>query len=95
MLVIGAKSRTGSYARLSYRLGFTAIGPAAPTPMVYPSGAAWASALKPMTPLPPPLLSMMTGCPSRSVSFWPTIRAMTSLPPPGGKGTIRRIALLG
>jgi hypothetical protein len=34
MLVMGAKSRTGSYGSFSYRLGFTAIGPAAPTASV-------------------------------------------------------------
>jgi hypothetical protein len=48
-----------------------------------------------MVPLLPPRLSMTTVCPSRSPSFWPTTRAMTSLPPPGGNGTMSRIGLLG
>src|SRR5579871_1650630 len=38
---------------------------------------------------------MMTGWPRLSDSFWPTIRAMMSLPPPGVKPTTMWIACVG
>ena len=38
---------------------------------------------------------MITGCPDRSVSFCPTIRASVSVDPPGENGTTIRTGLLG
>src|ERR1700724_678878 len=42
----------------------------------------------PMLPLAPGRLSMTTGCPQRSDSFCPTVRARMSMPVPGVKGTM-------
>ncbi|CFW03382.1 Uncharacterised protein [Bordetella pertussis] len=42
-----------------------------------------------MISLAPGLLSTTTGCPSSACSRWATARATTSVPPPGGYGTIR------
>src|SRR5216684_4031740 len=46
-----------------------------------------------MIELAPGLLSMRTGSPQASCIFDPTMRAMMSLPPPGGKPTTTRIGL--
>ena len=54
------------------------------TPKVLPSGGALATASVPMMPLAPGLLSISTVWPSRSCSFWPISRAVTSVKPPGG-----------
>src|SRR2546423_11521390 len=43
----------------------------------------------------PGLLSMTTGWPQVSCILAPTMRAMMSLPPPGGKPTTMRIGLAG
>src|SRR5215211_3982233 len=43
----------------------------------------------------PGLFSTTTGWPSLSCSFWLTVRASTSVNPPGTKPTIMRIGLLG
>src|SRR6266851_1431040 len=43
----------------------------------------------------PGLFSMMIGWPSRGDSFSPSARATMSTPPPGGKGTMKRIGLAG
>src|SRR5262249_52361665 len=61
----------------------------------YPSGVALLAASSPMLPEAPGLLSMMTGAPSPSVSFWPTRRASESVVPPGGNGAIIRTGLPG
>jgi hypothetical protein len=43
----------------------------------------------------PGLFSITTGWPSRSDSFWPTIRATVSVGPPGGCGTTTRMGRFG
>src|ERR1700682_310165 len=48
-----------------------------------------------MLPPAPGRLSMTTGWPHASVSFCPIARATTSSEPPAGKGTTRRIGLVG
>jgi hypothetical protein len=49
----------------------------------------------PITPAAPPRLSMMTGWPSAAASFSPTMRPITSTPPPAGNGTISVIGFVG
>jgi hypothetical protein len=49
----------------------------------------------PSTPPAPPRLSITIGCFSSSDIRWPITRAMTSLGPPAGNGTISRIGLSG
>ena len=48
-----------------------------------------------MLPPAPGRLSTTTDCPQRSFSFCPTMRASTSVPPPGAKGAISRIGFIG
>src|ERR1019366_3755727 len=67
----------------------------APINSVYPSGAARAASAAPTVPPAPGRLSMMTCCPQAAVSFCPTMRARKSVEPPGGKGTMTRMVLLG
>src|SRR5437868_1924612 len=43
----------------------------------------------------PGLLSITTGWPRRGASFSPIERATMSTPPPGGKGTTKRIGFAG
>ena len=54
---------------------------------VCPSGAERATVSAPMFPLAPGLFSTTMGCPRRSESFGPTVRAMMSMPVPGVNGT--------
>src|SRR5215218_6851310 len=42
----------------------------------------------PIEPAAPPLFSTMTVWPHLAPSFWATMRAPVSVPPPGGNGTI-------
>ena len=49
----------------------------------------------PMVVAAPGLFSITTGWPQRSESFWPTVRATTSVAPPAGKGTISRTGFAG
>src|ERR1700688_391624 len=49
----------------------------------------------PMLPLAPGRLSTTTGCPQRSDSFCPTVRARMSMPVPGVKGTMICTGLFG
>src|SRR5712692_8818814 len=48
-----------------------------------------------MMVLAPGRFSITTGWPQSSLIFWPMRRAMMSLGPPAGKGTIIRIGRLG
>src|SRR6476660_25764 len=48
-----------------------------------------------MVPPAPPRLSITTGWPRLSCSFWPSTRPTMSVPPPGGYGTTRRIGRVG
>jgi hypothetical protein len=48
-----------------------------------------------ITPLAPPRLSTTTVCPSATESLFATMRAMVSLPPPGGNGTIMVMVRVG
>src|SRR5262249_21611834 len=50
---------------------------------------------QPTRPFAPGLFSTTTGCPSSSLIFWPTVRAVKSAPPPGVKETTRRIGRVG
>jgi hypothetical protein len=49
----------------------------------------------PIVPLAPGRLSTTTVCPQRSLSFCATARAVISVPPPGGNGTINLIGRAG
>src|SRR6185295_9688743 len=60
-----------------------------------PSGAAFATASVPSTPPWPPRLSISTGCLAISDMRWPITRAMMSLGPPAGNGTISLIGFAG
>src|SRR5262245_31225210 len=62
--------------------------------MVYPSGAARATASEPMAPLAPARLSITTGCPNASLSLGPINRTTTSSGP-GGNGTTTVIGRVG
>jgi hypothetical protein len=63
--------------------------------MVWPSGIPFATSSVPMISEAPGRLSTSTCWPQFSVSFWPRMRAMPSLLPPGATGTIRRIGRPG
>jgi hypothetical protein len=43
----------------------------------------------------PGLLSISTGCPTLSETFWPTVRATMSIAPPGAKPTRMRMGFEG
>ena len=58
---------------------------------VWPSGAARATAWAPITVPPPVRFSITTVRPSRSVSFGPITRAMTSMTPPAPSGMTKVI----
>src|SRR5262249_47619998 len=49
----------------------------------------------PIIPVAPGRLSTITCCFHDSLRFWPTIRETMSVPPPGGKPTIKRMVLVG
>src|SRR5690606_18184074 len=60
-----------------------------------PSGVALATWSFPRIPLAPGLFSTTTGTPNRSPRCLPTSRAMVSVPPPAGYGTMRLMGLAG
>jgi hypothetical protein len=62
---------------------------------MWPSGGLLATRSVPMMPVAPARLSMTTGWPQASVSFWPMRRAARSIAPPGEAGTTMVICLLG
>src|SRR5712672_2669736 len=63
--------------------------------IVYPSGMALATRSVPMIPFAPDRLSMMTGLPKDSESFWVITRPKMSAGPPAGNGTTSLIGLVG
>jgi hypothetical protein len=76
-------------------LGLITSAPALTMPTVVPSGADFATMSVPSTPPWPGRLSTTTVWPVISDMRCPTTRAMMSLGPPGGNGTISRIGFLG
>src|SRR6218665_1045663 len=66
-----------------------------PSTTVSPSGAALAALPRPRLPPAPGRLSTTTLQRFCSAIFCATVRAIMSVPPPGGNGTIRRIGLAG
>src|SRR5258708_38901989 len=56
-----------------------------PRPIVYPSGADFATASAPSTPPAPPLFSTTKVCPESSLIFWQRMRESVSVAPPAGK----------
>src|SRR4051812_46997163 len=64
-------------------------------PIVYPSGAAFATSSVPMMPFAPPRLSTTTCAPSASAIPGATVRATISTTPPGGKPTTKRSGFAG
>src|SRR5205085_7890031 len=66
-----------------------------PAKSVRPSGADFATICAPIAVLAPARFSISTGWPQRSLMRWPTKRAMRSVGPPGGNGTMMRIGRFG
>ena len=66
-----------------------------PSSSVWPSGRALAASSAEMLPFEPGRLSTTTFWPSRCPSGAPTVRAITSVAPPGGNDTMIRIGRLG
>src|SRR4051812_32013834 len=66
-----------------------------PASSVKPSGADFATICAPIAVLAPARFSITTGWPQCSLMRWPTKRAMRSVGPPGGNGTLMRIGRLG
>src|ERR1035437_30461 len=69
--------------------------PGGTTPMVWPSGTAWASAPIPIVLLAPERFSTSTGCPRPCDMPSAMNLTSTSAFPPGGNGTMMRIGRLG
>ena len=93
VMLTGSKSFTESYGSFN-RLGFTEKRSDTST-IVWPSGTPFATRSVPMISDAPGRLSTSTCWFQLSVSFWPRMRAMPSLLPPGATGTIKRIGRLG
>ena len=66
-----------------------------PASSVKPSGADFATICAPIAVLAPARFSITTGWLQRSLMRWPTKRAMRSVGPPGGNGTMMRIGAVG
>src|SRR5882724_1500673 len=66
-----------------------------PANSVRPSGADFATICAPIAVLAPARFSITTGWPQCSLMRWPTNRAIRSVGPPGGNGTMMRIGRLG
>ena len=94
MTPIGLNALSLSYGNFANSAGFTANDDASSI-SVWPSDAAFATALAPICPLAPGLFSTTTVCPSASPSFGAIRRAIVSAPPPGGYVTTREIGLAG
>src|ERR687896_2032762 len=69
--------------------------PIGPISSVYPSGVAFEAISVPMVAPAPGRFSMTIAWPRRPLNFSPTVRATMSTPPPGGKGAMNRIGLVG
>ena len=93
-LVIGSKSFTGSKGTF-VRLTVTVMTATAATSIVQPSGAALATISPAMMPPPPPRLSYVMDCPTRSLNFCAMGRATMSVPPPAANGMTQRIGFVG
>ena len=91
---IGANPLTGSTSSDFDIVGRTLSVISPPNINVWPSGSEVTAAFSPTVLPPPGRFSMMTG-PSAGESFWPTRRAITSMGPPAGNGTMIRIWRLG
>src|SRR3954466_7310033 len=76
-------------------MGFSTMVVSIPASSVKPSGAAFATICAPIAVLAPARFSITTGWPQCSLIRWPTKRAMRSVGPPGGNGTMMRIGRLG
>src|SRR3954452_15865585 len=76
-------------------MGFSTMVVSIPASSVKPSGAAFATICAPIAVLAPARFSITTGWPQCSLMRWPTKRAMRSVGPPGGNGTMMRIGRLG
>ena len=77
------------------RIGFSTMVVSIPASSVKPSGADFATIWAPIAVLAPARFSITTGWPQRSLMRWPTKRAMMSVGPPGGNGTMMRMARFG
>ena len=80
---IGKNALSLSYGSFGNSAGLTANDDASSSSVV-PSGAARATSAAAMVPLPPGLLSTITGWPSVSASLGAMRRAIASAPPPAG-----------
>src|ERR1700719_2326270 len=89
----GAKSLRGSKVTLN-TCGALATW-SGPISTVYPSGALWAAASKPTLPLAPDLFSTTSSCPRKRDKLSAIARAPTSVEPPAGYGTMKRMGRLG
>jgi hypothetical protein len=76
-------------------MGFSTMVVSIPASSVKPSGADFATICAPIAVFAPARFSITTGWLQRSLMRWPTKRAMMSVGPPGGNGTMMRIARLG
>ena len=65
------------------------------TAIVWPSGVACAVRLMPMVMPAPARWSTTTCWPQASVYFWPSMRTITSEPPPGAVGMMTRMGFVG
>src|SRR5262249_49334692 len=90
--VIGVKSSTRSNEACLFWMRSMVCATEMATPMVWPSGAARLSAPMPSAPDAPARFSTTTGWRRLSLSFCPIARALMSPAPPGGFGTMMRIA---
>ena len=93
--VMGAKSFTGSYESFLYRCSLAACVVLVVMRMVWPSGAALATAAAAIMPLAPALLSTTTACLVSLVMDWPMARASWSVALPAANGTTKVMGLAG
>ncbi|CFM12523.1 Uncharacterised protein [Bordetella pertussis] len=92
----GTRSSSTLYGMLGIRLRPTASGADDDdSNRVYPSAADFAVASVPITPPAPARFCTTTGWPSESCSVRASTRAITSVLPPGGNGTIIWIGRAG
>ncbi len=90
-----SKSFTGSYGMFLTSAGAAACEVFEVNISVWPSGAARATKAPAMVPLPPGLLSTVTGWPTWAVSFSAKMRAIVSVPLPAPNRITMLIGLLG
>ena len=92
--MIGVNPFSGSISSAFDMVGRTLSVIRPPNIKVWPSGSAVTAAFSPTVLPPPGRFSMMTW-PSVGVSFCPTRRAITSIGPPAGNGTMIRTCRFG